>query len=280
MNEIGNVSAKLWEGVLGELGFTARGASGIYSHPEIPVFRTAPDSTPLPDSVVFSVEAGWGILRAEWRPQPEDHLRGQLGRPGLWKSCGDATSAEAQPICELPPALLAVADPRGQGEEGAWLMRDTLAWGLATAAGEPLAGWELPDANLVAACLPPEYLTVQVGPVLRQISVENEPGLLALRCGLLPHLPDDLSPQRRGWLAELLRDGHNRWRLVRIGITPDDTVVAEVDLSGAPPDALEPLLKTGLEALRYAVEGLVRATDFLADSSVTCRAVEVHSPRG
>ena len=279
MSEVFNVSAKLWHAVLVELGFTAAGDSQIYSHPGSSVARLGQVSEYQPDAIVFDVKAGWGALRAEWRPQPQELLHEQLGQPGLWKTRVDGIAYEVQPIFEVPPTILAVADPRSQGEEGAWLMRDTLAWGLATAGGKPATDWELPARHLVDACLPQEHLTVQVGHVLRQISVVYEPDHLALSCTLLPRLPGDLPPGRSRWLEELLLEGHNRWKLVRIGVAPDDVVLAEVDLTGVPASVLDPLLRTGLEALRYAVGGLVQAADFLADGSVPCRALEVHTPR-
>jgi len=147
-----------------------------------------------------------------------------------------------------------VADPRSQGEEGAWLMRDMLVWGLATAQGNPVADWELPARHLIDACLPQEQLTLQVGHSLRQIAVVCESDRLALSCTLLPRLPGDLPPGRSLWLDEMLRNGNSRWKLVRIGVSPDDVVLAEVDLTGIPVSVLDPLLRTGLEALRYAVE--------------------------
>jgi hypothetical protein len=67
--------------------------------------------------------------------------------------------------------------------------------------------------------------------------------------------------------------------MVRLGISPEGAVLAEIDLTGVPPLLVEPLARTGLEALRLAVMGLVRAADFLADGSAACRALEVHSPR-
>jgi hypothetical protein len=269
MSEIFNVTARLWHTTLQELGFTSAGESQLYTHPGPPV---APAEK---DPLVFTVKSGWGILQGEWQPRENTLLNDQLGQPGLWKIRSDDIASETQAIFEVPPTLLAVADPRSQGEEGAWLLRDTLAWGLATAAGQVPADWEPPAGHLIDAFLPQAQLTLQVGPTLRQITVVCEPDRLALTCTLLPQLPNDLSPARNHWLDALLRDGNNRWRMVRIGVATNNSVLAEVDLTGIPASAVDPLLKTALEALHYAVKGTVQAADFLADGSVNCRALEI-----
>jgi hypothetical protein len=259
---------QFWHDSLVDLGFAATSGTQIYYRGD----------------TVFMIENDWGVLRSEWHRASESDaaskpLLGQLGKPGLWKSHLDRESGKSQSVFELPPPVLAAVDPRRQGDEGAQNFRATIAWGLETARGEPIAAWELPARHLVESCLPGGSLTFQAGPIPRQGSLVHEPGRLALQCPVLPRVPADLPVHRRQWLDELLLDGHNHWKMVRIGKTQDNAVLAEVDLSGVPEFLLESLLRTGREALRYAVEGLVRAADFLAEGSASSRALEVHSPR-
>ena len=257
-----------WHESLTELGFSATSGSQIY-------YR---------EDIVFMIENDWGVLRAEWRGANKNHnqanpLQGQLGKPGLWKSLLDRTSGKWQPVFELPPTALAAVDPQSHQDESAQNFREAIAWGLGTAGGALMADWELPARHLVESCLPNGCLTFHVGPILRQGTLVYEPNRLALQCPILPRVPAELPEYRALWLEELLLDGHNHWKMVRIGETQDNAVFAEVDLSGVPEFLLESLVRTGLEALRYAVEGLVRAADFLAEGSTSCLALEVHSPR-
>jgi hypothetical protein len=114
--------------------------------------------------------------------------------------------------------------------------------------------------------------------VLRQGELIHQPNRLAVRFPIVQRVPDDLPPRRREWLREVLIDGQNRWRMVRIGLAEEagsSAALAEVDLSGCPHGLLESLFAAGLGALRWVVGWLVEAADFLVDGSVACRALEV-----
>jgi hypothetical protein len=252
-----------WDQPLSQLGFSPTGGSAIYCRQDC----------------AFSIQQGWGVLRQEWRPRRKGIWTAELGAPGLWKLHLDPLSDQVQPVFELPPAVLQAADPARHGQEGAQLFREVLSWALATADGPCPQEWSLPDRDRVKAGLTDHGLTVQVGSVMRQGHLVCQQRQLALRFPLLPRVPDDLSANRALWLQTLLIRGNNLWNMVRVGWTPEKAVLMEVDLSGVPHPVLEMLSRIGLDALRFALEGLVRQADFLADGKTVCRSVEVHTPR-
>ena len=69
--------------------------------------------------------------------------------------------------------------------------------------------------------------------------------------------------------------------MVRLGFgePPAAAVLAEVDLTGCPPEVVECVFRAGLAALRWVVEWLARPADFLADAAQPSRAVEVFPAR-
>jgi NAD(P)H-hydrate repair Nnr-like enzyme with NAD(P)H-hydrate dehydratase domain len=86
-------------------------------------------------------------------------------------------------------------------------------------------------------------------------------------------VPVDLSPQRRACLDRLLADIQNRSRLVRMVERETSekgrSILAEVDLSGAPRFAVSLLLRIGLDAVRHVVSQNISAAELLADPAVT-----------
>lgn len=286
MSGAAGFTARLWHEPLTELGFRAAGNAGLYHR----------------DDLVFAVESDWGYLRSEWRDATAvpwqgnafqgDPLHGvalqenprqdPLTAPGLWKTVGDPASADVRAVWELPPTILAEIDPRSHGAEGLALFADTLAWALATASGAAPPDWTSPDTAFVAEFASSEALSLRAGHLLRQGSLVREPGRLALRFRVLDPPPAPPPKSRAVWLAELLRDAQRRWRLVRLhtrfAAREPGAVDAVVDLTGVPAPLAEPFLQSGSEALRCAVEHLIREVDFLASSTVS-RALEVLSPR-
>src|SRR2546426_92871 len=79
------------------------------------------------------------------------------------------------------------------------------------------------------------------------------------------------SPSRQAWLQALLEEGQSRWHLARLGSIEDSngsSLIAEVNLTGAPAEAIEDLFVTSLDALRWVVQWLGETADWLADVTV------------
>jgi hypothetical protein len=232
------------------------------------------------NGTAFRFESGWSALRSAHPDDAADPLVGQLGQPGLWKWARDGNGAGFVRVFDLPPLALG-RDGADAEDEGSPLSA-CLEWALATAHGRLPDGWGPPPRAEVDGWAPPAALTVQAGPLVRQATVAHGPGRLALTCPLLTRVPEALPPARRAWLRELLLDGQDRWRMVRLGLSGEPhapAVLAEVDLSGCPPEVAECLFGAGLAALRWVVEWLARPIDFLADAARPSRALEVFPAR-
>ena len=219
----------------------------------------------------FRVRSGWGTFESNGS-QRSDPLRGQLGRPGLWKLSVDARGA-VRGVFELPPSLLALAESDVERFE------DVAGWALATAGGKADKSWSPPTKAEVESWLPDKALTLQVGAIARQGALTLDDDRLMFRFPVVHEIPRSLSAARKAWLRELLVDAQNRWRLVRIGMNGRSEVQAQVDLTGAPHHALEELVPIGTDALRLVVSSLVEPADFLVNGAEGCRAVEVRPNR-
>lgn len=216
--------------------------------------------------------AGWCTLERSADGNTE-LLDDQLGKPGLWKPVvgGQGKSVGREFHVPLRPL-------QDMGEAATLAIQACLEWAMATACEQLPEGWVPPPLQVVESWIPKGGLTLQSGPFVRQASLLHGSDRLAVRFPIVPEVSDRLSESRRAWLDELLIDGQNRWRMVRIGrgrISGRLTMEAEVDLSGAPHTVLEDLFKTSLDALRWVVSWLVWPAGFLADKDVDCRAWEV-----
>jgi len=209
-------------------------------------------------------------------PDSADPLRGQLGRPGLWKRIVANGAGDVRCCFELPPAVLALAGRdygSGPEDEDARPLEAALAWAVSTAGGRVPDEWSQPSAEDIA--LPDNGLVVQHGRFVRQGRLVQAGGVLALRVPLLQRL-EELEDWRAAWLRELLIDGQSRWRMVRLGLdSPEAPVLAEIDLSGAPHSAVGVLVRTSLDALRGIVAWLVAPVDLLANRAVACEALQI-----
>ena len=207
----------------------------------------------------FEMSGHWGRLESTFRHGA------QLGDPGLWREQG-------RRVFELPPWLMGKGPWLVPDVEPEALRRDVLRWAITTADGSRVAGWSPPAVEEVKAWLPEQGLTVQAGALARQGKLIHEPDRLALVFDLAPAAPQ-LDADRRHWLHEVLTDAQARWRLARVGLTDDGAVQAEVDLTGAPHAALEPLFRMALDALRWVVGWLLESVHFLVQGTAACRAL-------
>jgi hypothetical protein len=229
------------------------------------------------NGAVYRVEGRWSALRSAQPVPAADPLVDQLGKPGLWKWARDANGAGAVRVFDLPP-LASGPDAEDEGSP----LSACLEWALGTAHGRVPDGWQPPPRVQVDGWAPPAALTVHAGTLVRQATVVHGPGRLALTCPVLTRVPEGLPPARRAWLRELLIEAQDRWRMVRVGFGGEASapaVLAEVDLSGSPPEVAECLFGAGLTALRWVVEWLARPADFLADAARPSRALEVFPAR-
>ena len=128
--------------------------------------------------------------------------------------------------------------------------------------------------------MPPNALTVRVGPLVRQGELVLTANRWALSFPILPAVPVGLPAARRRCLETLARDAQERWHMIRVGLiraADGEALVAGLDLTGAPHS--EFLFLAGLDGLRQVVSWLAEIADLLADVTVTCRSLEICRPK-
>lgn len=220
---------------------------------------------------------GWLTARAK-AEKGGDPLWGQLGKPGLWKMVAKEARKGFRREFHLPLGVLAGPPIRTDDAQAQRSRLEAcLEWITATAGGELPDGWECPPREEIESWIPHQGLTLRSGPFVRQGSLILAPDRLAISFPIVNELSDEISEIRRNWLREVLSDGQNRWRMVRVGFSGTagrPAVGAEVDLSGAPGPVLEDLFRAGLDALRWVVSWLIWPVGLLADARVSCRVWE------
>jgi hypothetical protein len=207
----------------------------------------------------FEMDGHWGRLVSTF------NKGAQLGDPGLWREQG-------RRVFELPPWLMGQGTWLAPDVEPEELRRDVLRWAITTADGSRVAGWCPPPVEEVQAWLPEPGLTVQTGALARQGTLIHQPDRLAAVFELAPAAPQ-LDDDRSHWLHEVLTDAQARWRLARLGQTAKGAVHAEVDLSGAPHAALEPLFRMAIDALRWVIGWLMETVHFLVQGNARYSAL-------
>jgi hypothetical protein len=116
---------------------------------------------------------------------------------------------------------------------------------------------------------------VRAGAHVAQVEVVAEPTRLALVIPALVRIPAGLSPARTAWLGELCHDAQESWRMVRFGVDFAAACVrAEVDLTGAPADRLQPLFELALAALTWSAAWALPALALVTDPGVESQALD------
>jgi hypothetical protein len=190
---------------------------------------------------------------------------------GLWKSDG-----AGRLIFEVPVAACrAVEEEHGGGLPG--ICPGPIAeWAHASLQGKVPQDWRLPARELVELWVAPGALTLQLGPLLRQIELILEPSRWAMQVAIVPSVPAGLPRSRVRCLEELAADADQQWRLVRVCLERRPagfSLLAGIDLTGAPHS--EPLFLACLDGLRNVAHWLAETADLLADVTVTLRSPEV-----
>ncbi len=205
--------------------------------------------------------------------------------PGLWKKV--ATSGRSAPSLELhlPTAVVLPPDEGPDDGDLAGRVAAVVEWVELTARGRTPADWTAPPAEILAAGAPTERLHAQSGRFVVRGHLVVESGRFAVVFPLGPKSPP-MDPSRRRWLAALLADAQDRWRMVRFRSLPGDVagddgfeLVAEADLTGAPHDIIEAVLPIAVDALREVVARLLTNVRFLTDPRAQCAVWDFSPPR-
>ncbi len=195
------------------------------------------------------------------------------GVPGLWKNVRDP-SGRLERVFDLPMATVTQQEAwDDETGDAACPLNEMINWVRTTRSGKLPAGWECPLREELEESLPGNAFTLETGPFARNGQLHCNDRRLAVSFPLLQRVPVDLSPQRRACLDRLLADIQYRGRLVRLVERETSeqvrSIMAEVDLSGAPRFAARLLLRIGLDAVRHVVSQNISTAEMLVDPAVT-----------
>jgi hypothetical protein len=222
-------------------------------------------------AIIASHNANWISLTTSAPKSRRGTRPGSFDSFGLWK-----TDGAGQLLFEVPvPVCQAVDEEHAKGLSGI-CPRPIAEWVHASLQGEVPPDWTPPARELVELWMAPGALTLQLGPLLRQIELILEPSRWALRVAIVPSVSAELPRSRMRCLQELAADAQQQWRLVRVCLVkrPEGySLMAGVDLTGAPHS--EPLFLACLDGLRHVVDWLAETADLLADVTLTLRSPEV-----
>ncbi|MBI3985547.1 MAG: hypothetical protein HY343_01390 [Lentisphaerae bacterium] len=172
---------------------------------------------------------------------------------------GHNANCWAGSVADIP---LAVFETEQDGLQAA--LSDVIAWLRAASDGSIPTMWRPPAAETLAEWLPPDARCLRCGSILKTLECETNGGTtLALRC-VLTETRMDFSDNRRDWLRATLLEWQTRCRMVRLARS-EQRLVAEADLTGAPPDVIENLLRAGLDCLKAALPLIIPVLDVLPD---------------
>jgi hypothetical protein len=238
-------------------------------------FRPAARGTRARGDVSLLHTGGWTVL-VHRKPFLGDPLADLRGNPGLWRAVpGRPPGARLRDawsyVFEIPPG---VAVSEGEGEPAAEHPPvELLEWARSTSGGTSPDTAGALDRDEVEGWIAPTRRHVRAGPHLAPIQLRADDGRLALAAPALVRLPAELPRVRREWVRELCRDAQSRWRLVRFSLD-HESVGAEVDLSGVPPECARALLEIALAALTTAAAWALPTLATLADARVASQLLD------
>jgi hypothetical protein len=175
------------------------------------------------------------------------------------------------PLCVVDEMGAAdAADDAADDADVRFIGLETLvATAVGTMEGVAPAEWISPPAEQIAAAARPEMLTVQCAEVACQGRIVRADRRLSIEFPIVSNIPPDLPPARLQKLSALLAEAHHAWRLVRVGMRDETdggrSAIAEVDLSGIPHAAIDPLLRYSVDALHHVVRWSAASAAMLVD---------------
>ena len=186
-----------------------------------------------------------------------------IGEAGPWRN------GESGRVFQLPAYLSRDADP---GSDAGASFTSTLDWAISADANR-FNGYTAPTREEILDYLGNTSLTVQDGSMLRECTIDRTEERFALRCPIVMSIPNDLPPERRAWLDELIAETQRRWRMVRVGeanIDGDDStmLLTEIDLTGCPEPLLAGLIPVAADSLRWVVAWAARSAAVIVDTSI------------
>lgn len=208
-------------------------------------------------------EKGWVTLTTNL---PKTEGQSKLGACGLWKlQPQKATKQEFS----FPENLISPTNAMAV-EHSVSLFADGVRWAMETKKNTAPSDWISPSEEDIENWLGSR--TLQIGNAIRQLECKRSEDKLALRVSILGPVPRERN-SHLSWLDRLIADAQEQWTMARIEFrqldTNTDEAVAEIDLTGAPSQILQPLFLTSVDTLRWIAASLVPTAEFLASDSAS-----------
>jgi hypothetical protein len=218
----------------------------------------------------MQVDADWVIITGDGSSSEAGALE-QLGAPGLWK----VVTNKRLPIKEFAVPLYLVDQMTTADDEPEdarfHCLRRVVEWAMTTWPGSAPDTWIAPREEEISGWIRPDTMTVQCGDVASQGEIIRSEHRLALAFPIVASIAETLSPTRREKLKALLVDAHNTWRMTRVGFRSDghtaQSAVVEIDLTGAPREAMESLVRYSIGATQHVVRWCAASAAALTDET-------------
>jgi hypothetical protein len=224
----------------------------------------------------LKLDEPWSTFHVRRSSRTADPLSGLLGTPGPWKRIRHGEHWRM--VADVPTALLHDDCDPIFTEDGNRPLVKLLDWLKDTSSRACFPTWQPPVLAEIESWYGPDKLVVSSGPYVRQGTLHRIAGRLSIQIPIVPVIPQQLPESRLKWLRAVLIDAQNRHRAARIGLVgepPQQSIIAEVDLSGAPAEALPTLFTTSLAALKHTIQWSIQTAGFLVDLNLDCSALEV-----
>ena len=250
------------ERALGRAGFRLHPGDGTYR-------RNVHDA-----AYVARWERGWLTIETGLRPDSDPTGEVDLAEAGLWRSLRDDAGSTRR-VFDLPAIAWMVETGDGDygdhaDHEAGSVLDSCIRWAIDSDRRTSLDEWTPPSPEQIDDLVRRSGTTVRVGEIVRECVTHLDNERFALRCPIVPSVPQDLPAPRREWLDRLASEAQRLWRIVRVG-AEGSAIVATVDLTGAPDAALPGLVRTALASLRCTVAWASRPASTIVsgiDSSI------------
>lgn len=217
--------------------------------------------------MTLTTDGGWASLGHPTFGAEGDAAVRQMGAPGLWRQFAAGRAEFDFPARELLGGRID--------------FEDLLDWALLTADGRVPRGFSAPPESEVLAAIAPEKLLARAGRTVVRGEVLCSEDRVAIAFPRVLRIPEQLPAARRAWISLLCDDAQRRWRLVRIGPASGGAALrAEVDLTGAPPEALDALARLAAASLRTVLEWVLPALQLAADPSLRSEILDTKPMAG
>ncbi|GAH10371.1 unnamed protein product [marine sediment metagenome] len=153
-------------------------------------------------------------------------------------------------------------------------------WANATRTGKTPEDWKAPDSASLEHILTEEPVFYRHNAILREVEIRLSAHSFSMQMEVAA-IEGDLSEKRKRWLNAFIDEASEVWPLVRFTMASDErSLVAEVNLTGAPHPAIVALIGPSLDSFRWIVKGLVETAEFITSPEIESGIINSFLPSG